>query len=231
MALELTAHARRAFARMAADFRRVLDRRFVALLAYGPASGACFATAIGAPDLDALAVLTEQWHREGLETPLIMTPDEFRRSLDTFPIEYQAMIDRHVVIDGTDPFIGALVAPDDLRRGCEMQARSHLIHLRQGWIEAAGHGDELAELIARSADPLRLLLGNLARLMDETATDVPAIAAFADRRIGMPADLVAAVLNADRSAEAARAAVPRLAEYVSAAERLWAFVDGWRGRS
>ena len=228
MGLELSAHASRAFGRMAADFRRVLDGRFVALLAYGPASGACFATTIGAPDLDALAVLTEQWHREGLDTPLLMTPEEFRRSLDTFPIEYQAMIDRHVVIAGSDPFAGASVAADDLRRGCELQAQSHLIHLRQGWIEAAGHPDELAELIARSADPLRLVLGNLARLMGD---DVQALPAFAERRIEMPADLVAAVLQADRSVEAARALVPRLAEYVSAAERLWAFVDGWRARS
>jgi hypothetical protein len=72
------------------------------------------------------------------------------------------------------------------------------------------------------------VLGNLARLMGD---DVQALPAFAERRIQMPADLVAAVLQADRSVEAARALVPRLAEYVSAAERLWAFVDEWRARS
>jgi hypothetical protein len=228
MALALSAHASRAFGRMAADFRRVLDDRFVALVAYAPTSGACFATPIDAADLEALAVLTEQWHREGLATPLIMTPEEFRRSLDTFPIEYQAMIDRHVVIAGRNPFEGAAVAADDLRRGCELQAKAHLIHLRQGWIEAGGHGDELAELIARSADPLRLLLGHLARLMGDPAAGVPALAAFAEREIGMPADLVTAVLQADQSVDAARAAVPRLSAYVAAAERLWAFVDEWR---
>jgi hypothetical protein len=230
MPIALTPHARRAFARMAGDFQRVLDSRFVALLAYAPERGACFAASIGVPDLEALAVLTEQWHREGLETPLLMTPDEFRRSLDTFPIEYQAMIDRHVMIAGRDPFSGAAVAAGDLRRGCELQAKSHLIHLRQGWIEAGGHGDAIVELVAEAADPLRVVLENLARLSGQTGLDTAALAGFAERQIGMPADLVRGVLTADRSEDAARAVAPRLGEYVAAAERLWVYVDAWRPR-
>jgi len=31
---------------------------------------------------------------------LVVTVDEFHRSLDTFPAEYQALLDRHIVIDG-----------------------------------------------------------------------------------------------------------------------------------
>ena len=36
-----------------------------------------------------------------------------------------------------------------LRAACEVQAKSHLIHLRQGWIENVGHDDRLAALIVR----------------------------------------------------------------------------------
>jgi hypothetical protein len=45
-----------------------------------------------------------------------MTPDEFRRSLDAFPLEYQAIIDRHVVLAGRSPFSEAEISPADLRR-------------------------------------------------------------------------------------------------------------------
>jgi hypothetical protein len=75
------------------------------------------------------------------------------------------------------------------------------------------------------------VLTNLARLSGEQPQDTAALARFAEGRIGMPADLVTGVLDADRSLDAARAIVPRLAEYVAAAERLWTFVDAWRARS
>ena len=48
-----------------------------------------------------------------------MTPDEFRRSLDAFPLEYQAILDRHTVIAGTPPFAGV----DGRRRGSAARLR------------------------------------------------------------------------------------------------------------
>jgi hypothetical protein len=44
----------------------------------------------------------------------------------------------------------------------------------------------------------------------------------------MPADLVASVFALEAQPHRAHTLVPRLAEYLSAAERLWAHVDGWR---
>ena len=228
--LVLSPAVRRAYDRMAADFRRVLADRFVALIAYGPASASAFATAINADDLLALTSLAGAWHHDGLETPLVMTPDEFRRSLDAFPVEYQAMIDRHIVIAGADPFDGARIVADDLRRACEILAKSHLIQLRQGWLDAGGHDEDLAELIGRSAPPLRVLLTNLARLDGRPWGDAAALSHFAADRIGMPGDLVVAVLALEERPDDGHRLVPRLAEYLAAAERLWTFVDTWRAR-
>ena len=157
-----------------------------------------------------------------------MTADEFRRSLDTFPAEYQSLIDHHVVIDGMPPFDGVRINPDDLRRACEAQARGHLIHLRQGWIDSRGESGRLAALLVRSADPLKRVLANLAQLQGEHHDDIEALAGFAERQAGMPADLVLAVLRLPSDVPSARAVVPRLAEYVQASERLWTFVDRWR---
>lgn len=207
---------------------RVFGPRFQALVAYGPTTSLAFSETITADDLEACGALVETWHHDGLATPLLITPDEFRRSLDTFPLEYQAILDRHVVVAGRSPFAEVRIAPDDLRRACEVQARGHLIHLRQGWMEAGAHDREQAELVARSAMPLRALLANVARLHGAEAGSDDELAAFAERVAGMPGDVVRSVLALDGAAHPPVQAAHLLASYLDAAGRLWALVDAWK---
>lgn len=228
MPLSLAASNRRAFDRLAADLQRIFGPRFGALVAYTPHASAAFVDRVEADDLDALGALVESWHREGLATPLVMSVDEFRRSLDAFPLEYQAILDHHEVIAGRSPFGDIRVAPADLRRACEVHARGHLIHLRQGWMQAAGHREELGELIEQSSAPLRALLTNVARLHDSAATSDDDLAGFAAQTIGMPADLVRAVLALQTQPESRMRLTSRMPEYLTACERLWTFVDAWR---
>jgi hypothetical protein len=56
------------------------------------------------------------------------------------------------------------VAKADLRRACEVQARSHVLHLREGYIEAAGDSQAIAKLVAAAVEPFRALVTNVARL-------------------------------------------------------------------
>jgi hypothetical protein len=226
--LTLTAATRRAFDRLAADSARVFGDRFLALAAYDPERGVVFARGVTAGDLAALAPLAEVWHREGLRTPLVMTREEFLRSLDAFPLEYQAIIDRHVIIAGTDPFPGLTINPEDLRRACELQAKAHLIHLRQGWLEAGGHSHELADLVRESATPWRVLLENVARLRGVAPGDDAALAAFAGSVTGMAPDLIAALLSAGDGGDVPARLVVRLPDYLAGAEQLWATIDTWR---
>ena len=221
----------RAYRRMAADLRRVFADRFVALVAAGPGAAAAFVQQIQPADLEALGAIADGWHNEGLSTPLVVTVAEFHRSLDTFPAEYQALLDRHVVIDGDSPLGDARVNPDDLRRACEAQARGHLIHLRQGWIDEGSHAQGLAHLIERSSPALRQVLSNLSRLHGEVPAGDASLAAFAGARVGMPESLVAAVLATTDAPHQSRALVPQLPEYVAASERLWTFIDTWRGHA
>src|SRR4029450_9549000 len=95
---------------------------------------------------------------------LILSRDEFARSLDVFPLEYGEIIARHVVIAGDNPFAGVSLADSDLRRACEQQAKSHLIHLREGFLEAGRQSRELVRLVVSSTAAFRTLLGNIARL-------------------------------------------------------------------
>jgi hypothetical protein len=215
---------------MADDSRRVLGDRLVAVVATGATSSVVFGTTIMPSDLEAFGALVETWHHEGLDTPLLLTPEEFRRSLDTFPLEYQAMMDRHLTIAGSPPFDGAGVAPEALRHACEVQAKGHLIHLRQGCLEAAGHDDRLARLMASSARPLQAVLANVARLMATRATNDDDLALEGARLAGLPESLIRRVLSLDDTPELASKLVPEMAAYLAAAEQLWTFVDRWSER-
>jgi hypothetical protein len=227
----LSAEASRAFSRLAADLARVFGPRFIALVAYGPANSLAFAETITADDLDACSALVEAWHRERLATPLLVTEDEFRRSLDSFPLEYQAILDRHVLVAGRSPFDGCRIAPADLRRACEVQARGHLIHLREGWLEAGAHDGDLSALVARSAAPLRALLTNVARLHGTPVTTVEELAAFAERDVGMSGALIREVLALEGTAEPYPRVAHLLPPYLDAANRLWALVDAWKSQT
>ena len=213
---------------LAADLMRVFGDRFVALVAYGPTRAAGFASTIVADDLEALAPLVDRWQREGLDTPLLLTPHEFERSLDAFPLEYGAMLDRHVLIAGTSPFTAARPSEPDLRRACEIQAKAFLIHLRQGWVQASDHAHEQAHLLANAAEPLRALLVNLARLQGAPGATDADLAAFGATVTRAPADLVARMLDLQAQPERAAGSIGEMNAWLGFAEQLWAHVDGWR---
>jgi hypothetical protein len=89
---------------------------------------------------------------------------EVRSLADAFPFEFGAILAAHVVVSGTDPFAGLRVNAADLRRASEIQARSHLLHLREGYLETHGRSDAVADLIVRSAPSLAALVTSVARL-------------------------------------------------------------------
>jgi len=122
-----------------------------------------------ADDLRACAKRISSWHDEDLATPLIMPRAEVERSLDVFPFELSAIIADHVVLFGANPFERLRVEQSDLRWACEVQARGHLLHLREGYVETRGRDDALAVLVVRSAPAWKSLLENMARLENTVA--------------------------------------------------------------
>jgi hypothetical protein len=237
-AVSLSPGERTALDGLAADLRRVFGERLLSLVAYGlnrpaPAPRVVHSLALlerlAFADLAACAPLAAAWRRRALAVPLLLERDEFFRTLDVFPLEYGDIIASHVVVAGADPFGGTRVSPADVRRACELAAKSHLIHLREGFLETGGSSPAVGELIAASAPAFRALLANIARLADDDAEDV---AATAERQIGVSAAVVREVLSAGagtRSAIAEPTAL--LAQYIAAAERVWEYVDTWRVRA
>jgi hypothetical protein len=206
---------------LAADLRRIFGSRLQSVVAYrgdhddDGVHTLALVEAITFSDLAACAPRTVDWRKAGAAAPLILTKDEFLRTLDVFPLEYGGIIANHEVVVGEDVLAGLRVGDADLRRGIELQAKSHLIHLREGYIESGGAPKAVGRLIAASAPALASLLANLRRL-DPAAAERSGITGELFREIAAAADTTIA----DPS--------PLLARYLGAVERLWQEVDRWR---
>src|SRR5258708_5267106 len=221
---------------------RALDRIFAArlqsLVAYpgNQADGSVHSCAIvdglGFRDLVACLPQTESWHHRGIAVPLMLAAGELERTVDVFPLEYSAILAHYQVVRGADPFKGMSVPAEHVRRPTEQQVKSHLIHLREAFLESHGETTRIARLIASSAAPLRALLTNIARLQDAFHAASPtdeALATMAETRMGVPASLVREVLP---SSGGGHSAIPApsalLARYIDATQKIWAHVDGWK---
>jgi hypothetical protein len=179
-------------------------------------------------DLRACATRVDAWHGRGLATPLLVAAHEFDRSLDVFPLEFGAILADHVVVSGENPFGSSKLEPADVRRACEVQARSHLLHLREGYLETRGRADALSDLIVQSAPAFAALLTSLTRLEGHAAGDAGAAARHAERILGVNGGAIADIVKLAGIHELPSADAERLfGPYLEAVEKLVAYVDGW----
>lgn len=218
--------------------RAVFGPRLRSVIVYGPhletqtdAALTCLVLVdtLTLADLEACAQRARAWHRAHVATPLILPAEEFRRSLDAFPLEYGEILRSHQTMFGEDVLAGIAIAPDDLRRACETQIKSHLLHLREGYMEAAGHPTAIADLVTASAAAFGALLRNVARLGGVHSTSRMDSALEGARAAGLPEPVVADILALERPSSVPQSDPARIfPEYLSAVEQLARAVDTWR---
>lgn len=221
------------------DLKRVFGNRLQSVSVYGahadgeggrePVRCLALVDALSAADLEACAASAGSWRRQGLATPLLLPAQEFHRSLDVFPLEYGEIVRAHAAVFGDDPFAGAVISRDDLRRACETQVKSHLLHLRESFIDTGGTPRAIADVVAASAPAFAALLRNVARLHDAAPQDRAAATREGARLAGLPEAVVAAILALERPGQIASTDAARLfADYLAAVETLAQAVDTWR---
>lgn len=226
-------HARGEGDHLVESLRGIFGHRLHSVVAYRldtsePLSCLALVHSVTIGDLEACAERAHAWKRRGIATPLILPEDEFRGSLDAFPLEYAEILRAHEVLFGNSPFDGAAIAHADLRRACETQIKSHLVHLREGFIEAGGVPRTIADLVIASAPAFGALLRNVARLNGSTTGDRAAAAREGAGAAHLPDNVVAQILTLEQpSALKATDAARLYPEYLAAVEQLARYIDGW----
>ncbi len=184
---------------------------------------------IDAQDLRACASFRSAWAKRGLAVPLLLTAEELIHSLDAFPLELNEIVTHHQVLFGRSPFDGLSVPAGDLRRACEVQARSHLLHLREGYLETGGHPKAVAELFVASIGALRVLLSNVAQLQGAEAGSIEDLARHLESTAALSAGVVRQVLAIEASGSIGAADAEALfPAYLNLVEQLVRYIDAWR---
>jgi hypothetical protein len=187
-----------------AQLEEIFGDRLKMVAAFGDTASTCaIVDSLTIGDLDRCAAHAAKWTKAGLEMPLFFIEGELRRALDAFPLELSEIIATRRLVAGTDLFAEILVPKQHLRRACEVQARGHVVHLREGYIEAAGGGTAVARLVSAAIPPFRALVKNVARLE------------------GIAPKALVAQLNLDNFEKG-------FPEALRAAERIVEYVDTWK---
>jgi hypothetical protein len=216
------------------DLQHIFGDRLEAFVAFGhadarPAPSVALLRSLTADDLAACAARAWAWHRDGSATPLLLTREEFAGSLDAFPIEYGEIIDTHRLLYGVDPFAGLMIRHDDLRRACEVQVKSHLLHMRENFVECGGRPSAVASLVAESAPAFALLLRRLAQLDGYPSATHADLGAFASHRPKLDPRVIGDVLALGGGTSASGVDAARLfPSYLTAVERLAQYIDTWK---
>jgi hypothetical protein len=220
------------------DLGGVFRGRLLSLVVYGgqvdgdaaaPLQALALVSSLTADDLEACAHLSAEWNRAGIGAPLLLPDSEFRASLDVFPLEYGEIVRAHTLVFGADPFTGVAISSQDLRLACEAQAKSHLLHLRQGYVQTGGKLPAVARLVAASAPAFAALLRNVGRLTGVQTTDRMEATRQGAHAAGLSDDTVSAVLALEHPSALPASDPARLfPAYLAAVERLAAVVDQWR---
>jgi hypothetical protein len=220
------------------NLHELFGPRLKSVVVYSAAEGAAAPTPmlaviqrLTADDLRACASRVLAWQDSGVATPLLLDELEFGRSLDAFPFEFGAILADHAVVSGISPFDGLSIDPVDLRRACEVQSRSHALHLREGFLESHNRSDAVADLISHSASPLAALLENVTRLEGHPASGPADAAARVEASLGITSgvfsDVVKLAPDKPLPAERARALFPA---YLDAVQTLTRHIDQWGNR-
>jgi hypothetical protein len=219
------------------DLRNVFGDRLRSVVAYGPhieghtsAPLTCLAlvSSHDLPDLEACARHTAHWRRNQIATPLVISETELRTSLDAFPLEYGEIIRAHQRVYGSDPFDGVAIAMADLRRACETQIKSQLVHLRQGFLESGGEPAAVARLVAASAPAFTALLRHVAWLSGAATRERNEATCAGARAAGIADGVVASMIALEQQPDVRTSDPARLfPEYLAAVEQLAQAVDAW----
>ena len=112
------------------------------------------------PELDILASMS-RYKKRRIRSPLIMSEDYIRRSLDVFPIEFLDIKLFHKTVYGPDHFGKVAIDKAQLRLQCERDLKGKLINLQRGYVSCGGRIREIRALLLEALPGFFALLRSM----------------------------------------------------------------------
>ncbi|MBW2108841.1 MAG: nucleotidyltransferase domain-containing protein [Deltaproteobacteria bacterium] len=165
------------------DYKRIYADDLVSVILYGSAAGGNYRP--GRSDINLMVVLTEhgidalerafeitaKWKKARVATPLFVTENYIRTSLDVFPVEYLNFQKNHRVVYGKDILAGLTFSSDFMRLQCEREIKAKLVVLRQAFVETGGKPAGLTDLMSDSLRAFIAIFNGLLYMKDGRLPD------------------------------------------------------------
>ena len=123
----------------------------------------------GSTVLKQYSALHRRWSKEQIVVPLFLTEEEVHMSAAVFPLEFLEIQEQHRVLSGRDPFIGFHVKTDQLREAVLQGLTSHVLRLRQRYVEGGGGDEATMILLPLSITSTLPLLRGVQRILGRPA--------------------------------------------------------------
>jgi hypothetical protein len=121
-----------------------------------------------APVLDAVARAMPARKKRPFVEALFFTRRQVVKSLDSFPIEWIEILERHLRLEGEDVLDGLVVSRANLRLQLEHELRAKHLQLRQAYLHSGLDASALTAALQARASGFAALFRTLLRLQGET---------------------------------------------------------------
>jgi|GEM_PF-909123 len=172
----LTKRARNRVERYRDMLKKIAGKNLVSLILYGnatlphfdPTTGKLnFLIVLKEIDVDFLRNYARMMKRfRNTSSPLLLTPDMIKSSLDIFPIEFLSLKDSYIVIYGKDFLEGMDIRFEDLRYEIEQQIKRRLFNLQKEFLFSMERKADLEQLLTTSLISFVPLFKNILRLIN-----------------------------------------------------------------
>jgi hypothetical protein len=146
------------------DYKAVFGDDLISIILYGSAATGEYIA--GQSDINFMIVVSDEgidslegtfevikkWKRRNVATPLFLTEDYVRTSLDAFPIEYLNFQNCHHPVYGKDILKDLTFDRRYVRLQCEREIKGKLLLLREAFLETGGKSKDLQKLVGQSVD-------------------------------------------------------------------------------
>jgi predicted nucleotidyltransferase len=101
-------------------------------------------------DLEVIMEIGQKYAKKGMAVPLVFEIGHVVSSLDTFPIEFSDMKQRHILLHGKDTLKDARIERKNLRYQCEREFKSMVVNLRRGYLRTDGKREKIEAVLDES---------------------------------------------------------------------------------